>query len=118
MYKDRVGITLYGTIISICNMLVKVNDIDITNKKVKVTQLDIDDYGSVIPIKELELKIPSHDYDSIIQTLKSSSYAAIFTEGNIDDNNSTIVLANGMTIDELNKDNHKTIDRVEEKEKK
>lgn len=47
-------------------MLVKVNDIDITNKKVKITQLDIDDYGSVIPIKELELKIPSHDDESII----------------------------------------------------
>jgi hypothetical protein len=35
-------------------MLVKVNSIDIIKKKVKVTQLDIDDYGSVIPLKELE----------------------------------------------------------------
>jgi hypothetical protein len=34
---------------------------------------------SVIPVKELELNIPLYD-DSIIQTLKSSSYAAIFTE--------------------------------------
>jgi hypothetical protein len=99
-------------------MLVKINSINVDENKVKVTQLDIDDYGSVIPIKELELKIPSHDNDSIIQTLKNSSYAAIFTEGNVDDNNSTIVLANGMTIDELNKEKHKTIDKVEEKEKK
>jgi hypothetical protein len=98
-------------------MLVKINSINVDENKVKVTQLDIDDYGSVIPIKELELKIPSHDNDSIIQTLKNSSYAAIFTEGNVDDNNSTIVLANGMTIDELNKEKHKTIDKVEEKEK-
>ncbi len=95
-------------------MLVKINDIDISNNKVKVTQLDIDDYGSVIPIKELELKIPPYD-DSIIQTLKSSSYAAIFTEGNIDDNDSTIILANGMTIDELNKEKSKTIDKIANK---
>jgi hypothetical protein len=98
-------------------MLVKVNDIDTTNKKVKVTQLDIDDYGSVIPIKELELNIPSHDDESIIQTLKSS-YAAIFTEGNIDDNDSTITLASGMTIDELNKEKSKTVDKVANKKKK
>jgi hypothetical protein len=97
-------------------MLAKVNGIDTTNNKVNVTQLDIDDYGSVIPIKELELKIPSHDHDSIIQTLKSSSYAAIFTEGNIDDNDSTITLASGMTIDELNREKSKTVDKVVDKE--
>jgi hypothetical protein len=97
-------------------MLVKVNGIDTTNNKVNVTQLDIDDYGSVIPIKELELKIPSHDHDSIIQILKSSSYAAIFTEGNIDDNDSTITLASGMTIDELNREKSKTVDKVVDKE--
>jgi hypothetical protein len=33
-----------------------------------------------------------------------SSYAAIFIEGNIDDNDSTIILANGITIDDLNKE--------------
>ena len=87
-------------------MLVKVNRIDAINNKVNVTQLDIDDYGSVIPIKELELNIPPYD-DSIIQTLKSSSYAAIFTEGNIDDRNNTVILASGITIDELNCMNQK-----------
>jgi hypothetical protein len=55
--------------------------------------LDIDDYGSVIPLKDLELNIPADE--SVIQTLKSSSYAAIFTEGNIEDNGSTIILASG-----------------------
>jgi hypothetical protein len=98
-------------------MLVKVNDIDIINNKVNVTQLDIDDYGSVIPIKELELNIPPYD-DSIIQTLKSSSYAAIFTEGNIDDRNNTIILASGITIDELNREKSKTIEKVANKKKK
>ena len=64
-------------------MLVKVNGIDTIKNKVKVTQLDIDDYGSVIPLKDLELDIPADE--SVIQTLKNSSHAAIFTEGNTDE---------------------------------
>jgi hypothetical protein len=95
-------------------MLVKVNDIDLDKNKVRVSKLDIDDYGSIIPLKELELKIPAND-NSIIQTLKDSSYAAIFTGGDIDDNNSTIILANGITIDELNKEKSKTIDNLANK---
>jgi len=92
-------------------MLVKVNSIDTIKYKVKVIQLDIDDYGSVIPLKELELSISTDD-ESIIQTLKNASFAAIFTEDDIDDNNGTIILANGMTMDELNKENSKTIDKA------
>jgi hypothetical protein len=92
-------------------MLVRVNTIDTTKNVVKVTQLDIDDYGSVIPLKELELNISAED-ESIIQTLKNASYAAIFIEDNIEDNNSTIILANGMTMDELNKEKSKTIDKA------
>jgi hypothetical protein len=92
-------------------MLVKVNSIDTIKNKVKVTHLDIDDYGSLIPLKELELYI-SADNDLIIQTLKKASYACIFTEDNIDDNNSTIILANGMTMDELNKEKSKTVDKA------
>ena len=61
-------------------MLAKVNNIDIDKNKVRVSKLDIDDYGSIIALKELELKIPTND-NFIIQTLQSSSYAAIFTEG-------------------------------------
>jgi hypothetical protein len=96
-------------------MLVKVNNIDASKNKVKVTKLDIDDYGSIIPLDELELKLPQDD-SSIIQILENSSYAALFTEGNIDDNNSTIALANAMTIDELNKEKTKTIDAAEKQE--
>ena len=92
-------------------MLVKVNSIDIDKNKVKVSKLDIDDYGSVIALKELELKIPAND-NSIIQTLEYSSYAAIFTQGDTDDDNSTIILANGITIDELNKEKSKTVDKI------
>lgn len=93
-------------------MLVKINNIDISKSKVKVTKLDIDDYGSIIPLKELELNL-SQDDDSILKILINSSYAAIFTEGNTDDNNSTIILANGITIDELNREKAKTIDTTE-----
>ena len=92
-------------------MLVKVNNIDIDKNKLRVSKLDIDDYGSVIALKELELKIPAND-NSIIQTLRSSSYVAVFTQGDTDDNDSTIILANGITIDELNKEKSKTIDKV------
>jgi hypothetical protein len=93
-------------------MLVKVNDIDTIKNKVKVTELDIDDYGSIIPLKELELYIPAHD-KSIIETLKNSSYAAVFTENAIGEKDkSTIILANGITIDELNKEKRKTIDKA------
>ena len=92
-------------------MLVRVNGIDSMKSRVKVTQLDIDDFGSVIPLKELELKVSTDD-DSIIQTLKNSSYAAIFTEDSIEENKSVIILANGMTIDELNREKSKTINKA------
>jgi hypothetical protein len=91
-------------------MLVKVNSIDTNQNKVKVTHLDIDNNGSLIPLKELELRISAND-DSVIQTLKNHSYACIFTEDNIDDNNSIIILANGMTMDELNKQKSRTKDK-------
>ena len=39
-------------------MLVKINNIDASKNKVKVIKLDIDDYGSIIPLDELELKLP------------------------------------------------------------
>jgi hypothetical protein len=95
-------------------MLVKVNNIDMDKNIVRASKLDIDDYGSVITLKEVELKLPTND-DSIIQTLQTSPYAAIFTEGNTDDNSSTIILANGITVDELNKEKSKTIDKVVDK---
>jgi len=48
----------------------------------------------------------------IFQTLKNSSYAAIFTEDSVEENKSVIILAKGMTIDELNKEKSKTIDKA------
>lgn len=80
-------------------MLVKVNHIYETEYKVNVTLLDIDELGSVVPMKELELNIIPHD-DSIINILKTSTHVIIFIE-NIDDN-PTIISAINLTDDELN----------------
>ena len=88
-------------------MLVKINGIDINKNTVKVTQLDIDDYGSIVPLGELELNI-SED-EAILQTLRHSSYAAIFTAEN---DQNTVILATGMTIDELNQEKSRTIDKA------
>ena len=88
-------------------MLVKINSINVKKHRVKVTVLDIDDYGAIIALEKLELNLPSDD-NSIISTLKNSSYAAIFTN----DDNNTIILANGITFDEFDKEKKKTIDTV------
>ena len=92
-------------------MLVKVNSINENEHKVKVTLLDIDDYGSIIALEKLEFNLPLND-NSIVNILKNSSYAAIFTEDDYDNNNATIILANGITFDELDEEKKKTIDTV------
>jgi len=58
----------------LCALLVKVDKI-IEGNKIKVIELDIDNYGSVIPLRKLELKLPKDD--SIIKALSSTEYAAI-----------------------------------------
>jgi hypothetical protein len=95
----------------IADMLVKINGIDIEEKKVRVTLVDIDDFGSIIPLKDLKLRIRPHDA-SIIKILENSQYAALFTEDDSVDNNSIIILANGLTTDEINREKSKTIDRA------
>ena len=40
-------------------MLVKVNSVN--HNKVYVTELDIDDYGSIIPLKDFQLSFSSTD---------------------------------------------------------
>jgi hypothetical protein len=79
-----------------------------------VTKLDIDDYGSIIPVNELELRLPTDD-DSILEILKNSSHAAIFTENDIDNDNATIISASGMSIDDLNREKQKIIDTMRNK---
>jgi hypothetical protein len=95
-------------------MLVKINDIGKDN--VKATKLDIDDFGSIIPLREIDLKLPQDDDDSIGETLRHSSYAIIFTENDSEDDGSTIILARGVTTEELNDEKQRTIEAVQNKE--
>ena len=95
-------------------MLVKINDTSGNN--VKVTKLDIDDFGSVIPLRELDLKLPQDD-DSISQTLRHSSYAILFTKEDSEDDGSTVILAKGVTTEELNDEKERTVQAVQDKGK-
>ena len=93
-------------------MLVKVNDIE--GNYVRVTKLDIDDFGSVIPVRQLDLKIPQDD-DSINQTLMHSVYAILFTADDREEDGSTIILARSMTTEELNEEKERTIRAIQGK---
>ena len=88
-------------------MFVKVESV--TKRLVNVTILDIDDYGVVIPI---ELKVFRVEDDAVLQTLKNSTHAAIFTG----DNDEIIILASGISKDELNKEKTKTVNAVDKNE--
>ena len=85
----------------------------IEGNKIRVVELDIDNYGSVIPLRELELKFPEDD--SVIKVLTSTEYAAIFTEGEIDEGAGTIILANSVSHDELNEEKKRAIDAMNKK---
>ena len=82
-------------------MLVKINKISDVEHKVNATLLDIDDLGSVVPIKDLELNLPSYD-ESVISILKTSTHVIIFTDDPPNGANSTIISAINLTDDELN----------------
>ena len=95
-----------------CVLLVKVDKI-IEGNKIKVVELDIDNYGSVIPLRELELKLPEDD--SVIKVLSSTEYAAIFTEDDNDESDDTIILANSVSLDELTEEKKRAIDTMNKK---
>jgi hypothetical protein len=93
-------------------MLVKVND---TNGiSVRVTKLDIDDFGSVIPLREIELKLPQDD-ESVRETLRRTLYAIVFTKDDSEDDGSTIILTRGMTTEELNEEKERTVRALHDK---
>lgn len=95
-------------------MLVKVNSIHNEDKMISVTRLDIDDYGSVVPIKELELQLPPNN-NSVIETLRNSQYAVITILEDLEKNSNIITSAETMTLDELNKEKQKTIEVAADK---
>jgi hypothetical protein len=82
----------------------------IEGNKIRVVELDIDNYGSVIPLRELELNLPEDD--SVIKVLSSTQYAAIFTEG---ESANTIILANSVSLHELNEEKKRAIDAMNKK---
>ncbi|CAN5870348.1 hypothetical protein BH23THE1_BH23THE1_27680 [soil metagenome] len=98
-------------------MLVKINRINEAENRVNVTLLDIDDLGSVIPVKEFDLNILSND-ESIVTMLKTSVHAIIFTENFDNGIGSTIISAINLTDDELNQEKEKMIKAANDKIKK
>src|ERR671918_279152 len=84
------------------------------DKMTSVTRLDIDDYGSVVPIKELELQLPPNN-NSVIETLRNSQYAVITIREDLEKNSNIITSAETMTLDELNKEKQKTIEVAADK---
>ncbi|HEX2168682.1 MAG TPA: hypothetical protein VHF65_00135 [Nitrososphaera sp.] len=90
----------------IAKMLVKVDNI--MGDSVKVMKLDIDEFGSVIPLTELELRLPQDDY-SISQTLRHSVYAILFTADDSEYGSSAAILTRRMTTEELNQERKRTI---------
>ena len=76
----------------------------------------LDDLGSIIPLRELDLRISTGD-DFIAETLINSLYAAIFTESNNNEDNGIIVIANAITLDEISREKTKTIDRAKSRSK-
>lgn len=97
-------------------MLVKINTLHNNDKVINVTKLDIDDYGSVVPLEELELKLASND-ESLVEILKRSQYAVLTMQGNIEENGSTIISADTMTLDDLNSEKQKTIEAAADKKR-
>ena len=93
-------------------MLVKVNNVE--GSSIRVTKLDIDDFGSVIPLREVNLRLPQED-ESVGQTLRHSVYAILFTVDDNEDDGSTIILARSMTREELNEEKERTVQAVQGK---
>jgi len=106
-------------------MLVKINKY--TKTHVNVTELDIDEFGTIIPIRDMELKIMEHN-NNLYELIKQSSYAAIFTKKDLsnkdfkdhtyyEENSKIILLVNPITIDELNSEKKKVIESTDKSKK-
>ena len=98
-------------------VLVKIDKFSDVELKIKATLLDIDDLGSVVPIKDLELNLPSHD-DSVINILKASTHVIIFTDDPPIGSNPTIISAINLTDDELNQEKENMIKVANDKKNK
>ena len=93
-------------------MQAKVNNIE--GNSVRITKLDIDDSSSVIPLREINVRLPQED-QSVSQALRYSEYAIIFTSDDIEDDGSTIILARSMTTEELNEEKERMVQAAKSK---
>ena len=101
-------------------MLAKITSF--TENMVRVTQLDIDEYGSIIPVGEVELLFSPHNAN-LYELLKNATYAAIFTEKDVynegsleirlDVNLNNITSVIPLTLDELNDEKKKVLESTE-----
>jgi hypothetical protein len=89
-------------------MQVKVDSIHNTEKFINITKLDIDDYGTMILLVELEFKLLLNDDHN--RDRKNSQYAILSVQEDLEENDSTINSAETMTRDELNKERQKIIE--------
>jgi hypothetical protein len=90
-----------------------------TKNIVRGTELDIDEYGTIIPLGDFELTFSTNNRD-IYELIKNSTYAAIFTkkdvnnEGSlvspIDEKSNNILVVIPMTLDELNDEKKNVIE--------
>ena len=97
-------------------VLVKINKISQVEHKINVTLLDIDDLGSVVPVKDLELNLPPDD-ESVIEMLMTSTHVIIFTDDPPNAANPTIISAINLTDDELNQEKENMIKVANESRK-
>jgi hypothetical protein len=90
-----------------------------TKNVVRGTELDIDEYGTIIPLEDFELTF-SINHRDIYELIKNSTYAAIFTKkdvhnegslvSHIDEKSNNIILVIPMTLDELNDEKKQVIE--------
>jgi hypothetical protein len=91
-----------------------------TKNIVRGTELDIDEYGTIIPLGDFELTFSSNNSD-IYELIKNSTYAAIFTKKDVNteggslisqlgEKSNNIIVVIPMTLDELNDEKKKVIE--------
>ena len=90
-----------------------------TKNIVRGTELDIDEYGTIIPLGDFELTFSTDNRD-IYELIKNSAYAAIFTKkdvnnpgsliSHIDEKSNNILLVIPITLDELNDEKKNVIE--------
>lgn len=90
-----------------------------TKNIVRGTELDIDEYGTIIPLGDFELTFSTNN-SNMYELIKSSPYAAIFTKKDVNtegslmsqlgEKSNNIVVVIPMTLDELNDEKKKVIE--------